>query len=115
MHPECDECDVSFTRADNLKRHLNYHCSKSFISDGGKGSGSRNRSRSSVKRVVVDNNADECSGSDYYKHDIPSFDGDEFCGNKSLTRETLYRMMKHLGIPEKRWNKLAEEEMKYRI
>ena len=113
MQSECDECGVTFTRADNLKRHLNYHCSKLFISNLSDGSGRCNCHGSSVQRSVVDNGVNECSGNREY--DIPSFDGDEFCDNKPLTQETLYRMMKQLGIPENRWNKLATKELKYRI
>ena len=37
----------------------------------------------------------------------PTIDGDEFCGNKSLTRQTIVRMMKLLKIPKQRWNRIA--------
>ena len=41
----------------------------------------------------------------------PTFDGDEFCGNKSLTRPTLNRIMKMMKIPEDRWDRIATAEL----
>ena len=107
---KCAECDAVFTRSDNLKRHMNYHCNNLRISDTTKGSGWN--IGSTGNRSVVRNGNVECCGN--LKCDIPTFDGSEFYKDKSLTRETLYKMMKHLGIPEKRWRKLAIAELKYR-
>ena len=109
---KCPECDVVCTRADNLKRHMDYHCNIPSISDTTTGSGWNIRQGSTVNRAAVYNGSVDCSGN--LKCHIPTFDGREFCNDKSLTRETLYKMMNHLGIPEKRWSKLATAELKYR-
>ena len=107
---KCAECDGVFTRSDNLKRHMDYHCNNLSISDTTKGSGCN--IGSTANRSAVNNGSVDCSGN--LKCHIPTFDGREFCKDKSLTRETLYKMMNHLGIPEKRWSKLATAELKYR-
>ena len=43
--------------------------------------------------------------------EIPTFDGDQFCGNKLLTQQTLNRMMKLLKIPKEKWDQVAKEEL----
>ena len=45
--------------------------------------------------------------------EIPCFTIDEFDG-KNMTRATLYRLMKHLQIPEKNWEKFATAELEQR-
>ena len=45
--------------------------------------------------------------------EIPTFDGAEFCSDKPLRRETLYKMMKMLKIPKRRWEHVASEELEY--
>ena len=46
-----------------------------------------------------------------FRDEIPTFDGDEFCGNKPLTRPTLNRIMKMMKIPEDRWDQIATAEL----
>ena len=43
--------------------------------------------------------------------EIPTFDGAEFSGNKPLTRETIYKMMKMLKIPEHRRKNIVKERL----
>ena len=42
--------------------------------------------------------------------DIPYFDGDEFSGKIPRSRETLYKIMKMLKIPEECWDFIATAE-----
>ena len=43
-------------------------------------------------------------------NDNPTFDGDEFCRDKPLTRETLNKMMM-LRVPEHKWYQIVDEEL----
>ena len=95
--PSCDYCSASFTRSDNLTRHKNHHCKA-----GEEPRETKRRRFSTVSPVNKNLELDD---------DIPTFDGDEFCGNKPLTRETLNKMMKMLKIPEYRWGRIAAAEL----
>ena len=44
----------------------------------------------------------------------PSLMEQNFCGDKPLRRETLYKMRKMLKIPKHRWDRIASEELEYR-
>ena len=46
-----------------------------------------------------------------FSAEMPTFDGDEFCGNKPLTRLNLNRIMKMMKIPENRWDRIATAEL----
>ena len=66
--------------------------SKSFVSSG------RNDLRSDkLERTSI-------------SQDIPTFDGAEFSGDKPLSRETLFKIMEMLGIPEEKRERFAEGE-----
>ena len=99
----CKDCRTSFGREDNLRRHKNHHCK----------SGERDeacepkRGRISKPYWEADLDNETTTVSD----EIPTFDGDEFCGNNSLTRQTLYRMMKMMKIPEDRWDRIGTAEL----
>ena len=106
MH-SCHECDVSFTREDNLIRHQKYHCIQP----------SKDNSKNVLsKRHHVERNRtlDGESTSTSSDNEIPTFDGAEFCGDKPLRRETLYKMMKMLKTPGHRWERIASKELEYR-
>ena len=103
----CYECNASFSREDNLTRHKKYHCIQSYR-DTSKNTSSR---RQSVERNQILEGESIPTGS---YNVIPTFDGAEFCGDKPLTRETLYKMMKMLKIPEHRWERISTEELLYR-
>ena len=95
----CDRCGEDFARMDNLARHINrrYRCHPKDLEDSDTPANEEKRSRYVVK--TSDKDPDD---------DIPEFDGAEFCGDKLLRRETLYKMMKMLKIPvkEHRWERI---------
>ena len=66
--------------------------------DNGSADGARNPKVQKLVNEIVNEDDDD---------DIPHFDGDEFSGKKTKSRETLYRMMKMLTIPEERWDRIA--------
>ena len=111
----CDRCGEDFARMDNLTRHINrrYRCRPEDQEDSGIPANEEKklkfeaneekRSRYAVK--TPDKGPDD---------DIPEFDVAEFCGDKPLRRETLYKMMKMLKIPEHRWDHIVSEELEYR-
>ena len=113
----CDRCGENFARIDNLTRHINrrYRCrpkdqedSETSVNEEKKlkfETNEEKRPRYTVKATDKDTSSDD---------DIPEFDGAEFCGDKPLRRETLYKMMKMLKIPRHRWERIASEELKYR-
>ena len=98
----CDRCGEDFARIDNLTRHINrrYRCrpkdqedSETPVNEEKKlkfETNEEKRLRYTVKTPDKDTSSD---------NDIPEFDGAEFCGDKPLRRETLYKMMKMLRIP----------------
>ena len=103
----CDRCGEDFARMDNLTRHINrrYRCRLKNQEDSDTPVNEEKRSRYSVKTPDKGPDSDD---------NIPEFDGAEFCGDKPLRRETLYKMMKMLKIPEHRWERIASEELEYR-
>ena len=76
----CEDCDTRFGREDNLRRHKNHHCNGGEKSETCKPN--RERMSKTYGSVGLDN---EIQNSD---DEIPTFDGDEYCGNKPLTRQT---------------------------
>ena len=103
----CHGCNTAFTREDNLIRHKKYHCIQSS-KDNDKNTQSK---RYPVERKpTLDSESTSTSSDD----EIPEFDGAEFCGDKPLRCETLYKMMKMLKIPGHRWERIAIEELEYR-
>ena len=98
----CDRCGEDFARMDNLARHRNrrYRCHP----EG---------SDTSANEAKISRYAAKTSDKDP-DDDIPEFDGAEFCGDKALKRETIYKMMKMLKIPEHRWECIASKELEYR-
>ena len=106
MQSQCDDCGVTFSRADNQIHHCNSKkvSSRSFIRK-------RKVDTEQLSQSLKKDRGEEAS-QPTLNDEIPCFDGDEFCGNKPLTRKTLYRLMKHLKIPEEKWSKIATEELK---
>ena len=99
---KCKRCGEDFARKGNLTRHKKrkYPCGDTVDRDVCEAA-PRQRKRISEE---YDFN-EETSQSD--DDDIPTFDGDEFCGNKPKSRETLNKMMKLLKVPEHRWDKIG--------
>ena len=89
----CHECNAPFTGEDNLTRHKKYHCMQPF-KDTSKNTPSKRHH--DERNQITDGESTPTSSDD----EIPAFDGAEFCGDKPLRRETLYKMKKMLKIPE---------------
>ena len=66
-------------------------------------------SESSSKQLRIPR-ATHFGGNRKQKEEIPTFDGAEFCGEKSVSRETLYKMMEMLNIPEERREEIPSKE-----
>ena len=100
----CNDCGTSFGREDNLKRHMNYHCKGTEWDETCEPK--QGHIRKSYKTAgLLD------SETPTFSAEIPTFDGDEFCGNKPLTRPTLNRIMKMMNMPEDRWDRIATAEL----
>ena len=99
----CKDCGTGFGREDNLRRHKNHHCK------GGERDEACEPKRGRISKTY--RGADLDNETPTFGDEIPTFDGDEFCGNKPLTRQTLYRMMKMMRIPEDRWDRIATAEL----
>ena len=95
----CKDCSTSFGREDNLRRHKNHHCK------GGERDDVSKAKRGRISKTYP--GADFGNQTPTVDDEMPTFDGDEFCGNKPLTRQTLYRMLKMMKIPEDRWERIA--------
>ena len=93
----CSACSREFTRNSNLIRHQKDRC-KAL----------EKQKYSSYQQRVIEN--EQLSGSK--KEEIPTFDSDEFSGKKPKSRETIYKMMKTMKIPEHRWGKIAADIVK---
>ena len=104
----CNRCGDSFARQDNLIRHINR----------------KNRCDSTPSVHRKDQTAERCErkrriSGDFDRseevtenddgNEIPTFDGDEFSGKKPKSRDTLYRMMQMLNIPDHRWENIATD------
>ena len=107
MH-SCNQCGATFTRGDNLKRHekLHYTDIHSYKSTEPKSY------RKRIKLEADDQEPHSDSEKEAVPNQIPTFDGDEFSGKKPKSRETLYKMMKMLKIPEHRWENIATDILK---
>ena len=98
----CEDCGTSFGREANLRRHKNHHCK------GGERDEACEPKRGRIRKTYRGTNLGiEIST---FGDKIPTFGGDLFYGNKPLTRQTLYRMMKMMRIPEDRWDRIATAE-----
>ena len=94
----CSKCGKCLASRHSLSRHKNHHCKSGEKLTDEESCGAKRRRISVVSTVNKNPELD---------YDIPTFDGDEFCGNKPKSRETLNRMMKMMKIPEHRWAKIA--------
>ena len=99
----CKDCGTSFGREDNLRRHKNHHCK-----GGERGKTCESKRRQIMKTYRTTDLDNETST---FSDEIPTFDGDEFCGNKPLTHPTLNRIMKMMKMPEDRWDQIATAEL----
>ena len=108
----CDRCGEDFARMDSLSRHRNrrYRCHPKDQEDSDTPANEEKKLKfDEEKRPRHAKTTDMISD-----NEIPEFDGAEFCGDKPLRRETLYKMMKMLKIPGHRWERIASEELEYR-
>ena len=92
----CEKCNGSFARKDSLSRH---HLQK-YPCDGVKSEDIQIFSPMKSDRVPNKHFAS-----------IPCFDGNEFIEGKPKSKETLYKMMKMLRVPENNWDRIANEMM----
>ena len=100
----CKDCCTSFGRENNLRRLKNHYCNSYERDEACEPK--RGRIKKTYKTAgLLDNETPTFSA------EIPTFDGDEFCGNKPLTRPTLNRIMKMMNMPEDRWNRIATTEL----
>ena len=99
----CEDCGTSFGREDNLRRHKNHHCK------GGEWGKTCEPKRRQIKKTYRTTDLDNETPT--FSDEIPTFDGDEFCGNKPLARPTLNRIMKMMKMPEDRWDRIATAEL----
>ena len=91
--PSCEDCGLDFSREDSLRRHKNHHCKAGEICEP--------KLRRGITNTVTK------LGNESFGDEIPTFDGDEFCGNKPKSLETLNKMMKLLKVPKHRWDKIG--------
>ena len=94
----CERCNGSFARKDSLSRHhrRKYPCI-----------GIHSKDRQFYTPIKSDYELD-----DNFEVSVPCFNGNEFIQGTPKSRETLYKMMKMLRIPERNWNNIANEMMK---
>ena len=106
----CDRCGEDFARIDSLSRHRNrrYRCRPEGSDTPANEEKKLKFEANQEKRYAVKTSDKDLDD------DIPEFDGAEFCDDKPLKRETLYKMMKMLKIPEHRWERIASKELEYR-
>jgi hypothetical protein len=106
----CNTCGEDFSRMDSLTRHRK----RKFACDTNKGNGNRKRinlgldeqTEMSPQELNVLKKEPIYSEIRDIPIEIPTFQGDEFGGKKSKSRDTLYRMMQMLKIPEHRWENI---------
>lgn len=109
----CNTCGEDFSRMDSLTRHRK----RKFACDTNKENGNRKRinlgldeqNEMSPQELNVLKKEPIYSEIRDIPIEIPTFDGDEFSGKKSKSRDTLYRMMQMLKIPEHRWENIAAD------
>ena len=114
----CNRCGWKFNRKFNLTQHLtnrktpcnsssrwetSYQTEASKVSD-------EDSQRFARKRRF---SFDDKNISPIQDNKIPTFAGDEFSGKKSKSRETIYKMMEMMKIPEHRQDKIAVEILKH--
>ena len=103
--PYCDKCDKIFATRQSLWKH----CKRKHVDEEEKkrkypcdGSKTRTAPQSIVSPPEKMDNVENDDVLQDIKSpvtDIPTFDGAEFCGDKSLSDDTLLRMMEMLNVP----------------
>ena len=84
---------------------MNYHCKGAEWDETCEPKRGRIGKTYKTAGLLLDNETQTFSA------EIPTFDGDEFCGNKPLTRPTLNRIMKMMHMAEDRWDRIATAEL----
>ena len=119
----CDHCSEEFARRDSLARHKvrKTPCNPGMVNGDSRSFTEKRKhidgdSQQSSKRLKEDrasqkriNSMDDEEISTILDDEIPCFDGDEFSGKKPKSRDTLYRMMQMLNIPDHRWENIATD------
>ena len=110
----CNVCNEIFSRTDALTRHRKrrYPCGENPQSDEDSNTERSHQRRDDSLRGTfknVDNNNLLQNEESITKKEIPEFDGNEFGGDKPLPRETLFKMMDMLNIPEHRRERIAKD------
>ena len=105
----CDRCNKGLASYRSLWNHKQ-RCRK----ESSVGEVARNKIMEKVapRKRSLDYDISTFDGNKFYEKrisdddddEIPTFDGDEFSGDRPLTRETLNRMMKLLKIAEEKWD-----------
>ena len=110
----CQYCS-KVMRSDNLKNHVKIHNRKRGFSYESKDYGNqinmnsgKQESRQQQQQHVIENQ----QLSDSKKEEIPTFDSDEFSSKKPKSRETIYKMMEMLNIPDHRKETICTKILK---
>ena len=115
MSYKCKQCSKCYATRQSRWKHQQ-HCRGADLEQEAKGMVDNYR-KSDYQTFCGDESADGSTNAKSRKlvneivneddDDIPYFDGDEFSGKITKSRETLNRMMKMLKIPEERWERIA--------
>ena len=98
----CDTCFKTYAHRQSLFKHRK-KCKGAYTSTA----------RLSLPTVVDFKLSRVDRKQQHLRGDVPTFDGAEFCGEKPLSRVTLYKMMEMLNIPKERRERIAREEERY--
>ena len=103
----CKQCNKSFHSKSKFEEHRNLRqtpCKPAshFCNLCGKG-------LASARSLWNHNQICKKWGETKQPEDIPTFDGGEFYGKKTLSRGTIYKMVKMMNIPMKKWDLIADE------
>ena len=101
MSYKCKQCSKFYATRQSRWKHQQ-HCRGAGIEQEAKGA-------DGVRNPKVHKLVNESVNEDDDDDVIPQFDGDEFSGKKTKSRETLYKMMKMLNILKERWDRIATD------
>ena len=117
MSYKCKQCSKFYATRQSRWKHQQ-RCRGAHLEQEAKGM-IRDYRKSDYQTIDDNESADGVRNPKVYKlvkeivneddDDIPHFDGDEFSGKKTKSRETLYKMMKMVKIPEECWDRIATD------